>query len=70
MDFLLKCAATLLLTVQLGVIIWAVTHIHRIKRTLIADEALPKPGPAGNILVLLITVLGALTALLIVFLFH
>lgn len=49
---------------------WAATHLARIKREMIADDAMPKPAPARRILILFITVLLAFCALLTAFLFY
>ena len=67
---LLKIVAALLLMLLLGAVGWALTHVRRIKRELIADEAMPKPGPRANFLILLIAVLTGLSGLLIAFLVH
>ena len=67
---LLKVVAALLLVLLLGAVGWALTHVRRIKRELIADEAMPKPGPRANFLILHIAVLTGLSGLLIAFLVH
>jgi len=46
----LKIAAALLLALLLGAVGWVVTHLRRIKRELIADEAMPKPGPRETLI--------------------
>ena len=66
----LKCAAALLLIILLGGVGWILTHLRKIKRELVADEAMPKPGPRTNFLILLIAVLTGLSGLLIAFLVH
>ncbi|MEO5713325.1 MAG: hypothetical protein ABIT37_07535 [Luteolibacter sp.] len=67
---LLKIAAAISLVVLIAGIGWAVTHLARIKREMIADAAMPKPAPARRILILIIAVLIAFVALLTGFLFY
>jgi hypothetical protein len=67
-NVLLKCVATLLLLAELGAVGWAMSHMLKIKRELIADEALPKRAQRANIVVLITTVLLAFSALLVAFL--
>jgi hypothetical protein len=64
----IKCGAVLVLIVLLGGLGWVVTHLRKIKRELVADEAMPKPGPRANLLILLIVVFTGLSSLLITFL--
>jgi hypothetical protein len=44
---------------------WIVTHLTRIKRELRADEAMPKPSPRTNFLLLASVVVTALIGLMI-----
>jgi hypothetical protein len=66
----LKCAAGLFLVILLGIVGWVLTHLRRIKREMIANEAMPRPGPGANILLLLCVVIFALCSLLVAFLIH
>jgi hypothetical protein len=67
---IIKCGAALVLVLLLGGLGWVLTHLRKIKRDLIADEAMPKPGPRTNLLILLIVVFTGLSSLLITFLVH
>ncbi len=54
--------------VLLGLLVglgWVVTHLSKIKRELQADEAMPKPSPRTNFLLLVTVVLTALIGLMI-----
>ena len=66
---ILKIVAAIFLIIILGALGWIATHLRRINREIVADEALPKPGPRTNFLILLCVVLTGLLGLLISFLF-
>lgn len=66
----LKIAAAFFLLVLLAAIGWIVTHLRKIKRELIANEAMPRPGPRANFLLFVSVVLIGLSSLLIVYLFQ
>ena len=65
----LKVAAAIFLLIILGTLGWIATHLRKIKREVVADEAMPKPGPRTNFLILLCVVLTGLLGLLTTFLF-
>ena len=66
----LKIAAAVLLVLLLGGVGWILTHLRRIKRELLANNAMPRPGPGSNLLFLLVIVFIALSGLMIAFLFY
>jgi len=65
-----KIVAAFLLVFLLVAVGWVLAHLRRIKRELIADEAMPKPGPRANLLILLTVVLIGFSGLLVAFLLH
>lgn len=70
MDEILKIFAGLLLAVILGGVVWALSHVRRIRRKLEENEALPREGPRQNILVLITAVLLGLSGLILAYLLH
>ena len=64
----IKAIAVLILLGLLGGLGWVITHLRGIKRELQADEAMPKPSPRANFLLLVAVVLTALSALMTYFL--
>lgn len=65
----LKIIAGLMLLALWGGVAWTIDHHRRIERELVKDEAMPRPGPRANFLVLVCAVLTGLSGLLLYFIF-
>ena len=48
---------------------WLIAHRRRISRELVADEAMPRPGPRATLLVLIGALFIAFSGLLLYFMF-
>ena len=59
-----------MLVLLLGAAGWALSHLQRIKRDLLANDLMPQPTPRRNFLFLLTVAFLALSGLLIGFLLH
>ena len=64
LNILLRAGAGVALLGLLTCIAWVLTHLRRIRREALKDEAMPRSGPKANFLVLIGTVAIALVSLL------
>ncbi len=49
---------------------WTIAHHRRIERELVKDEAMPRPAPRANLLLLLCVILTAFTGWMLYLVFH
>jgi hypothetical protein len=64
LHFILRAGAVVALLGLVSCILWTLSHLRRIKREALANEALPRGGAKNNALVLIGAAAVTLTALL------